>query len=118
MAASSGYKSKVERMEDKRNDLIGQFNQLRLELGAIEMGIGLANKSKAKVISKLEEVQAQYEKVSKELDRLKAQAGNPPEPEVGLTEDAKREMAEVVKVRGQDEADATTAPTVSETPAA
>ena len=33
---SSGFKTKVERTEAKKQDLIGDFNKARLELGDVE----------------------------------------------------------------------------------
>lgn len=94
-------------MEDKRNELIGKFNQLRLELGAIELGIDLANTSKAKIIAQLKATQTQYDQLSAQVERAKAAAGigndlTPAgqEPEVGLTDDAKKEMIE--KLEGKE----------------
>lgn len=89
-------------MEDKRNELIGKFNQLRLELGAIELSIDYANQGKQKVLAQLKAVQTQYDQVNAAFEKAKATAGMTPvgqEPEVGLTDDAKREMQEALSLQ-------------------
>ncbi len=87
-------------MEEKQKELIGKFNQLRLELGDVVYAMSLAQARVDSLKAQLKAVQAQFEQNAAELEKAKGVA--PVEPEVGLTEDAKRELAESIKVNSDE----------------
>jgi len=117
MADSNKFKNRMEKMQDKLKALVDKHAQLRLELGNLEIGISRANETKPFILNKIKEVETQYEQLKAQIDKANASVGaEPPIPEVGLTEDTKREMAEALKGQSNEATDAPAQP-ASETPA-